>query len=293
MKKKLGIIGLVFGIFVLVVVIRFFVFDLPSQTGRLKVLSSPNAGIFIDDVATGKTPYEARMKPGTYRIKLIPEGADSKTVAWEGEALVSENSLTYVARELGTSEVTSAGEVITLSKLKSKPKGEFGAVSVITEPQGAVVSLNTDEKGIAPTRLEDVPIGEHELTVALPGFFRRSQKIVVPKGYEVIVQIKLAVDSAHQTLDVVMKGATAEATLEADLKPTEEPAQKEGARIVILDTPTGFLNVREEPNTSAKQIDQVKPKEEYLFSESKSGWYKITLKDGTVGWISGDYVEEQ
>src|SRR3989338_9776237 len=142
MKRKLIVLGILLLLFAVFVLVRFFVFDNPGKTGRLKVLSSPTAGIFIDDAAMGKTPYETRLKPGEYTIKLIPEGEDTKTVSWSGKVTVSENALTYVSREMGTTELTSAGEILTIVKMEKSPKGETGQVSIETEPAGAIVFLD-------------------------------------------------------------------------------------------------------------------------------------------------------
>jgi len=63
--------------------------------------------------------------------------------------------------------------------------------------------------------------------------------------------------------------------------------------LVIKQTPTGWLNVREKPSSSSEIITKVYPGESYPFSEIKSGWYKILLKDLTEGWVANQYVKPE
>lgn len=293
MKRKLlvfGILLLLFGIFI---AIRFLVFENPVKTGRLKILSSPTAGIFIDNVAYGKTPYETRLKPREYSIKLIPEGKDTQAISWSGKVTVSANSLTYVSQDLGTTALTSAGEILTISKMKETPKGETGQISVVTDPAGAIVYLDNDEKGVSPLILDEVESGDHELAVYLPGFFRISRQVNVVKNHVVNAVFKLGLDKTHKTLEQELtdkkKEASESATTDSDQNTKAAPSGKK--MLKILDTPTGFLNVREEPSTGAKKITEVNPKDSYEYLEIKNNWYKIKLKDGDEGWVLGEYVQ--
>lgn len=61
--------------------------------------------------------------------------------------------------------------------------------------------------------------------------------------------------------------------------------------VKISSTPTGFLNVRAEPLATAKLLGVVYPEEEFLLIEEGSGWVKIKLLDGSLGWVSSQYVK--
>ena len=288
MKRKMIVLVALVGAFALFVLVRFFIFDSPSATGRIKILSSPTTGVFINDVGVGKTPYEDRLEPGEYTIRLIPEGEETESVAWEGKVSIHAHTLTYVSREMGTSAITSAGEILTVVKMDRKPNGETGEVELVTDPPGAIVFLNNEEKGVAPLILQDVPVGEHELAVYLPGFFRRTKKIKIDKkGFRVQVSVKMALDKTHKTLEEELKKAAIEATKEAELTKKEEVNTE---TLTILDTPTGFLNVRAEPSVSGDKVAEVNPGEEYTYSEEDGGWYKILLGGEENGWVHGDYV---
>lgn len=278
--------------------------DRQNIMGKIKIVSSPAASVFINDVAVGKTPYEnATTQVGELRVKLIPEGKDKNTVPWEDKIQINKNTLTYISRELGTSDLTSAGEVLTVVPMKEKVSGNNGEIYIETEPTGAIVYLDNDEKGIASIVLQDVPAGDHELAVYLPGFFRRAQKIQVEKGYQVRAKFKLALDQSHKTLEEELDEKRKEASEEAKKREEEKKASEEaeiktpsgltGKIVEILDTPTGFLNVRSEASVDGDIVTKVNPGETYEYSEVENGWYKITLDDGSIGWVSGDYVEEQ
>lgn len=297
MKKKLLIvIGLVI-IFIVVIFIRFFWIDRQNASGRIKILSSPAATIFINDVAIGKTPFEiSNQKVGEYSIKLIPDEADKNTVSWEGKIPVYKNTLTYVSRELGTSELTSAGEILTVVPMEEKPDGNNGEVLIETDPPGAIIYLDNDEKGIAPLKLDNVPAGDHELAVYMPGFFRRALKIKVEKGYQVKASFKLALDQTHKSLESELEAVRKQASAEAQQKEESEDEETteettESTTIEILDTEVGYLNVRSEASVNGDIVTTVNPGEQYEYTDEENGWYYITVEDGSVGWVSGDYVE--
>ena len=67
------------------------------------------------------------------------------------------------------------------------------------------------------------------------------------------------------------------------------PATEALGRVVIQETPTGWLSVRNGPATTYERIGQVSPEEEYDYFEESGKWLRINL-DGTDGWVRADYV---
>ena len=287
MKGKLILLTLLVVGFIAFVVVRFFILNNQNVFGRVKVVSSPVASVFIDNLAVGKTPYEQKYKVGEYMFKLIPEGTATDTASWQGKVKVFKNALTYINRELGSSDVTSAGEIFTTTKMEKLPKsGDMGEVYVETEPQGAIVYLDNDEKGVAPLILSDVLKGDHELSVFMPRFLRRTQKVNVDPGYRVNATFKLAIDQSS-TPDKATedeKIEKPEATGSAKTKKTS---------IVVKDTPTGFLRVREEPSISASEAAQVKPGDTFDLVDEQDGWYKIEYEKGKEGWVFSQYADKK
>lgn len=283
-RGKLILFTILLSLFGLFVAGRYFFLDAQNATGQLKVISSPQTSVFVDNVASGTTPFEKKLRVGEYLVKLIPQGSATETASWQGRVKVYKNSLSYVNRELGSSDLTSAGEIFTVTKMEMRPKRpDTGEIYVETEPTGAIITLDNDEKGIAPLILSEVIKGTHELSVFLPGFFRRTQKVNIDEGYRVSAMFKLAIDQSQKKATPSAKLKDKEATKEATTKKTQ---------IKILDTPTGFLRVREEPSSSATESAQVEPGETFDLLEEQEGWYKIEYEEGEEGWVSAEYSEK-
>ncbi len=212
MKGKLILLTLLIAGFIIFVFVRFFLLNSQNEMGRIKVVSSPVASVFINNVASGKTPFEDKYKVGEYILKLIPEGNATDTASWQDKIKIYRNALTYVNRELGTSDVTSAGEIFTTTKMDTPAKNrDLGEIYVETEPQGAIVYLDNDEKGVSTLILSDVMKGDHELSVFMPGFLRRTQKVNVDAGYKVVAMFKLAIDESQKATDSAKPNSPAEA----------------------------------------------------------------------------------
>lgn len=295
MKKKLIfllILVLGFGIFL---AIRVILFGKENDGGRLKIVASPTATVFIDNVAMGKTPYEEKLKEGEYVLKLIPEGNASNTASWQGKVRVNNNALTYVNRELGSSDITSAGEIFTVNKMEKKDvKGGYGSIAVETDPAGAIVYLDNDEKGVSPLIMNEVPKGDHEISVYMPGFFRRTHKINVDSGYQTSTTFKLALDQTQKNIEQLQKENQAKKDKEASesAKTEATPPSDAKEKVTISDTPTGWLRVRSEPSLNGEEIAKVDSKKEFSLIEETDGWYKIQVEDGKQGWISSEYAEK-
>jgi len=272
------------------VFVRGFFFNQQNAYGKLKITSSPTASVFIDNIAIGKTSFEERYKVGEYMLKLIPEGVATDTASWSGKIIVEKNITTYVNIELGSSDLTTAGEIFTMKKSETAKVGK-GEIYVETEPTGAIVSLDNDEKGVATLLLENVSPGVHELSVFMPGFFKRTQKINVTSGYRIYAKFKLAVDQSQKFI-----------TLNEEKKSTESAKTKEKKYVIILETPTGWLRVRTDASLSASESAKVKKGERFELLDEKEGWYKIkfngnkeSLVEGEFdeGWISSSYGKKE
>lgn len=64
-------------------------------------------------------------------------------------------------------------------------------------------------------------------------------------------------------------------------------------KITVTDTPTGWLNVREQPSVEGALLAKIYPGESYEYKEIQNSWYKVVLKDKTEGWVSGEYIKEE
>ncbi|MCH8986931.1 SH3 domain-containing protein, partial [Patescibacteria group bacterium] len=63
-------------------------------------------------------------------------------------------------------------------------------------------------------------------------------------------------------------------------------------KVRILQTPTGYLNVRNTSSLSGTRIGRVQPTEVYEYTDKENDWYQIIFGDDEKGWVSGEYIEE-
>jgi type IV pilus assembly protein PilC len=62
--------------------------------------------------------------------------------------------------------------------------------------------------------------------------------------------------------------------------------------IEIMETGTGFLNVRGLPSKTGKKVGQVKPGDKFEILEEQESWYRIKFDEEKEGWVSGEYAEK-
>ncbi len=58
----------------------------------------------------------------------------------------------------------------------------------------------------------------------------------------------------------------------------------------VLDTGTGYLNVREQGSQSSPVITRVTPGDQLEFLRKEGAWYEIVLPDGQTGWVIEKYA---
>ena len=249
-----------------------------KQPAGLKITSKPKATIFLEGKHLGQTPFLSKeLKPGEFTLKLVPE---SETFfPWEQKIKLNPGTLTVVDRQFGESEELSSGEILTLESLTSK---NLVSLAVISSPDGIMVKVDGVARGLTPISLEDITEGDHRISLSLPGFLGKEVRAKTVLGRKLIVNAKLTKE----------KIVTEEATPSAQ-EEEEEVSQEELAKpyVVIKETGTGWLRVRQGPTTTDAEITKVKPGEKYKFLEATTtGWYKIEYEEGKEGWISGKYA---
>ena len=282
MKGKLKLVAVLCIAFAVFVFAKLL-FDIASKKeGRLQILSRPGAAVFLDNVMKGNTPYTNTLKEGEYLLKIVPEDVATQAASWQKKISVFSGSLTYVDVQLESTDIASWADVYWLTKLGIFNKSN--GLMVETEPSGALIYIDNDEKGVSPLTLEDVAQGSHELSVFMPGFSRRSKKINISSGYQLHAYIKLALDPSQKSQYTI----TEPSPIITGIASTKEPANT----IRILDTPTGWLRVRDEPTLSGSESARVNPGQRFELLDEQTGWYKIKIDDQKQGWISSEYAQK-
>ncbi len=255
-----------------------------SEKGALQVTSSPTSKVYFNDEYLGQTPLckcqaSGMVIPGDYTIRLVP--TDSTLPEFQEKVTISQGVLTVVDRKFGTNG-QSEGSIISLTPLDDKTKSQLLVVSF---PQGATVLLDDQSIGTTPLLSNDPTESDHDLKVNKDGYNEKEIRIRTPLGYKLTVAAYLSTS----TTSLVPPDASSAAALTPSIEATPTPAN----RVVILDTPTGFLRVRQTPSVSAAEVGQVTPGKMYELVDHQSDWDEIKLDDGTTGWISSQYAKQK
>ena len=264
------------------------------------MITSVPATVILDGKQEGSTPFEkADLKPKTYRLQLIPQSGQP----WETTLTLYDDLLAVVERTTGDNDQESEGYIMELEKISDKTQSQ---ISVVTIPDPAAVRIDGQPKGFAPLTTILSTEGNHEVIASSAGYNDKKVPLAVPKGHKLTVTVQLSRTKTAPPVPEEAEAVPPDETLtttptptlakgQTKVIPTPKPTQATLAKpyVEILDTPTGWLRVRSEPNSgSGKELTKVNPKETYKFLESTdSGWYKIKLDDGQEGWISGKYAK--
>lgn len=274
----------IISLFIILVVLGLGVFAFVTlkarSVSRLNVMSNPGASVFLNEKLVGKTPYLAKQPSGEYTIKLVPEESSTDSSTWQGKVTLKAGYETYVKRDLGASEVSSGGEIVSIDKISESD----AEISVSSSPDAATVLLDGQERGVSPELLRDITAGDHDVTVTSPGYTARTVRAQTLLGHKLAIEMQLALSSDSQ---VQQASDSSRPT-----SPSSPSTSSSGSpTVTIKDTPTGFLRVRSGPTLTATETAQVKPGEKYPYLDESDGWYKITIND-KEGWIAARYAEK-
>ncbi|KKU90896.1 MAG: PEGA domain protein [Microgenomates group bacterium GW2011_GWA1_48_10] len=285
-NRRILIVTLTLIIFVgLALATKFFFLDRKvNSISALRVDSFPAATVFLDDRQVGQTPYlNDKLGPGEYKLRVAVTGTPGTFYPWETKIKLSPESLTYVSRDIGKDDQTSGGQILWLERLSSNKSAE---AAIISDPSSATIKFDGSEKGTTSQVLKDLPAGDHEISVSLPGYSDQIIKARISGGFRLNAAVKLAkisLDALVEEAPVATESATKTATASADTPPKPY--------VVIEETGLGFLRVRSGPSTSATQSALVTPGDKYPLISEVSGWVQIKLAS-VSGWVSDKYVQK-
>ncbi|MDD5147588.1 MAG: PEGA domain-containing protein [Candidatus Daviesbacteria bacterium] len=233
-----------------------------KQTSGISILSDPTeATVFLDGKEVGKTPFDSKdLDVKEYLIRL-----EKNRAFWQGKVKLNAGTVVVITRDIASDSASSAGEILTLDRGKG--------VTIISNPSDAGVEIDGRIIGKTPITA-DVNTGEHTILVSHTNYLNRSIKIDLPVNFNLTVSVDLALS-------------------EADLEAIETPAITQTPEVIVKQTPTGFLRVRDKASLSGKEIAQVKPGDSLVLLEELEGWDRVRLSNGTEGFVSSSYVEKK
>jgi hypothetical protein len=127
------------------------------------------------------------------------------------------------------------------------------------------------------------------LKVSKNGYKDKTVRIQTPKGYKLTIAVYLSTS----TETAKTQTASPPSASQTGIPSTTAAPTPGGTKLLILDTPTGFLRVRADASAGAAELGRVNPGEVYQMVDSQTGWFEIKLSDGTLGWISSQYARKQ
>ncbi len=247
-----------------------------QPTAGLKIETNPTSLVFVDNLQVGQTPIEKTFVPGEVSLKIIPTSTSSALPSYQTKVKLTSQVYTVVRRDFGETDLLSAGDIISLEPQSAKT----ASLSVVTaSPESASVTLDGQPQGFTPLLVASVIPGDHEITIASPGFTDRQISAKAIAGYKLNINAKLAGVIPTPTPTPTPLPATASANLKG--------------YVTITETPTKFLRVRAAASTGAKEWGKVYPGDKYKVLETKTGWYliQVDLDATNSGWISSTYAK--
>lgn len=264
-----------FIVLLLVLTIAFLliilVFNRDEGKGALQVTSVPESQVFVDSKFVGNTPIclcepPQLLESGDYTLKLIPIQKDLKTS--EQKITIYQGVLTVVDKTFDKNNSAASGSMITLSPLDNNST----ELMVISFPSKARVVMDSNSVGETPILLKDVTSSDHEIKILKEGYREKIAKVKTIEGKRLEINATL--------------GIKTDAEVEKD---KEEEGQKL-SKVIILETPTGFLRVRKEASVNSEQIGTLRPGDELELVKEENEWYRVKQENGDFGWISATYA---
>lgn len=233
-----------------------------KERSGISVLSKPDgATVFLDGREVGKTPFEDKnLAVREYTVTIDKEGA-----VWQGKVMLSEGTVSVINRDLAKDTSSQSGEVLTLEKGRG--------LTVISNPSASEVEVDGKVLGKTPTTLS-LAAGEHTILISHPNYLKRSIRANLPAEFNLTVSVDLGLS-------------------EADLTTIATPAIKVTPEVLVLDTPTNFLRVRDKASLNGKEIARVTPGDTLILLEDLGDWMRVRLADNTEGFVSSTYVEKK
>ncbi len=266
--RKIALLIIILLLITIVFLGGVFILNNQNGKGALQVTSKPSSQVFLDGKLVGKTPLclcelPKLIKSGEYDIKLVPTGGDLKE--FQQRIIIYQEVMTVVDRTFESEAGASSASVITLSPIN----GKTSQLLVISSPQNSKVVLDSNLAGLTPLLIKNVTASDHEVKILKDGYNEKVIKVKTVEGKKLEVSIVLGIKK-----DINSKTS----------------ASSSAKTITILETPVGYLRVRQEASVDSPQIATVNPGEELQLLEEKDDWYKVKLDSGKVGWVSSSYA---
>lgn len=155
---------------------------LESNFAETTIKVEGNAEIFVNGERKGRGSWSGPLKAGVYNVECrLPNHVTSK------------KQITIKPNDASTFTI-------------DRPKPIVGSVYVTSSPSGAQIFVDGQNMGLTPTKLDNVLIGSHKITIRLANHKDEDRMITVREGETETVNVKMS-DIATMTFKSSPSGA--------------------------------------------------------------------------------------
>lgn len=287
-----------------------------KQEAGLKILTNTPASVALDGELVGDTPYQnSNLKVKKYAVKISPAG--SSQLPYETSIKLHKGYEAQVEWTFGSTPESSSGFVFEYEDSSNTSGVEL---QLTASPDNVPVTVDGKNVGFTPLLLDDLTEGSHSVSLQAPGFESESRTVMLVKGKRVLMTTKLAKEEKPIAVPAPVASESADLTATKSAKATKTPTPKPSATPVttaspaastsavpsegvkkttsvkpyveILETPTGFLRVRESASPTATEVYKLAVGSTVPYSNATaSGWLKINYNASLQGWVSSQYTK--
>ena len=251
-----------------------------DSTSVLSVVSEPDgAKVFIDNTEVGATPYSSNnLSEGEYELRVERAGYESQTA----RVKVQKGFKLNVVMKLFPLPIPSTVNLLEGSTdLYDVHSNDSMVTSDAASWVKAVVYWNrTRGINLAETGVNKEPVFDY--------FIDYAGRVYDKSGVDVTGTASLGEVTHGAYLRRESDGPGLSTAAKTTLESVSIVA---GKKATILETGTGWLNVRSEPSLDGEILVKVNVGESYSVLEESTGWVKIKVDVDTEGWVSSTYVE--
>ncbi len=163
---------------------EFIIPLLNPSNGRLSISTTETgAKVFFDGKEIGTTPfYSDHLRVGDHKIEV--GASNNQGFRFTTNTTLNSTTLSVLDLDLASSQTFSAGENLYF-------KEGLSGLSLLTRPEGAVVSIDGKSAGSAPLN-KSLGTGVHTLKVEKTGYLPREVEINIESGYKLLALVYLS-----------------------------------------------------------------------------------------------------
>jgi hypothetical protein len=279
-----------------------------TKKAGLHVSTLPQANVYLDGESIGTTPVKKEdLKPGEHSVKIAP--LDPALGVYETKIKLTAGTITVIDRTLAANPTDAHGFILSFEPLKNN----HVEMNINSNPESVTIKVDDSPQGFTPQNIDTLPAGEHTIILSSPGYNEKTVRARTMTGFKLNIVANLSKSAPAVALvpDVI---ATPSATPTVGITPVFTPsvtprvtvtptiagtstssATVKRPYVEVLDTPTGYLNVRQQPAGDAFEPPvRVKPGDKLPYLETStepvSGWYKIKYSGNSTGWVASQYA---